>query len=128
MRGEDTPIMLHSFLHIKRAKSVILVFPEGHLDWKSVIKIMPGSVVENQGVARASSHMEPYQEEEHVGVTVDDANVDCDLRDPIGDCLAIDIGAAMQEEDIEICEEGRSQSESDSDTSESSEFVNSDVD
>ena len=40
----------------------------------------------------------------------------------------IDIGAAMHEEDIEIRSEGRSDTESDSDTSESSEFVNSDVD
>ena len=72
--------------------------------------------------------MVPYQEEEHVGVTVDDAIVDCDLRDPIGDCLVIDISAAMQEKDIDICTEGRSDTESDSDTSESSEFVNSDVD
>src|SRR4051812_49217295 len=103
-------------------------FPEGHPGWKSVIKITPRSVVSNQGVERASSHMEPYQEGEHVGVTVDDAIVDYDLRDPIRDCLVIDIGAAMQEEDIEICQEGRAESESDSDTSESSEFVNSDVD
>ena len=51
--------------------------------------------------------MVPYQEEEHVGVTVDDAIVDCDLRDPIGDVLVIDIGAAIQEEDIEICSSGR---------------------
>ena len=85
----------------------------------SVIKITPRNVVANQGVARASPHMEPYQEEEHVGVTVDDAIVDCDLSDPIGDALVIDIGAAMQEEEIDICSSGRSDTESDSDTSES---------
>src|SRR3954467_2054484 len=94
-------------------------FSEGHPGWKSVIKIMPRNIVANQGVERASSHMTPYQEEEQVGVTVDDAIVDCDLRDPIGDCLVIDIGAAMQEEEIEICSSGRSDTESDSDTSES---------
>src|SRR3954466_10951112 len=53
-------------------------FPEGHSGWKSVIKITPRSVVAKQGVERASSHMAPYQEEEHVGVTVDDAIVDYD--------------------------------------------------
>jgi len=103
-------------------------FPEGHSDWMSVIKITPRSVVANQGVARASPHMEPYQEEEQVGVTVDDAIVDCDLSDPIGDALVIDIDAAMQERETDICSSGRSESESDSDTSESSEFVNSDAD
>jgi len=102
-------------------------FPEGHFDWKSVIKITPRSVVANQGVARASSHMEPYQEDEHVGVTVYDVFVDCDLSDPIGDALVIDIGAAMEDEETDICSSGRSATESDSDTSESSEFVNSDV-
>ena len=40
----------------------------------------------------------------------------------------IDFGAAMQEEDIEICSSGRSDTESDLDMSESSEFVNCDVD
>ena len=89
----------------------------------SVIKITPRSVVANQGVARASPHMEPYQEEEQVGVTVDDAIVDCDLRDPIGDCLVIDIGAVMQEQDIEICSEGRSDTESDSHTSKSDTII-----
>ena len=41
-------------------------FSEGHPGWKSVIKITPRSVVANQGVERASSHMAPYPEEEHV--------------------------------------------------------------
>ena len=94
----------------------------------SVIKVTPRSVVANQGVARASSHIEPYQKDEHVGVTVDDAIVGCDLSDPIGDALMIDIDAAMQERETDICSSGRSESELDSDTSESSEFVNSDAD
>ena len=61
-------------------------------------------------------------------VTVDDAIVDCDLRDPIDDALVIDIGAAIQEEDIETCSSGHSDIESDSDTSESSKFVNTEED
>ena len=71
--------------------------------------------------------MEPYQEEEQVGVTVDDATVDCGLSDPIGDALVIDIGAAMEDEETDICSSGRSDTESESDTSKSSEFVDSDV-
>ena len=102
--------------------------PEGHPDWLSVIKVTPRSVVANKGVARASSHIEPFQEDEHVGVTVADTIVGCDLSDPIGDALVIDIDAAMQERETDICSSGRSESESDSDTSESSEFVNSDAD
>src|SRR4051812_2274586 len=58
----------------------------------------------------------------------EDAIVGCDLSDPIGDALVIDIDAAMQERETDICSSGRSESESDSDTSESSEFVNSDAD
>ena len=77
-------------------------FPEGHSGWKSIIKITLRSVVANQEVERASSHMAPYQEKEHVGVNVDDAIVDCDLRDPIGDALVIDKRAALQEEKLKF--------------------------
>jgi hypothetical protein len=102
-------------------------FPEGHSGWMSVMKITPRSVVANQGVERATSHTAPYQEEEHVGVIVDDAIVDCDLWDPIGDGLYIDLDAALQEEDIEICSSGRSDLDPASDASES-EFENTDED
>src|SRR4051812_42765714 len=98
-------------------------FSERHSGWKIVVKIMPRIVVANQGVEQASSHMTPYQEEEHVDVIVIDAIIDCDLRDPIGDALLIDIDAALQEVDIEIYSSGRSDLESDPDTSES-EFEN----
>src|SRR4051812_39636986 len=86
----DPFIFAHQACQVYYARS-----PEGDSDWRTVIKITPRSIVANQGVARASPHMEPYQEEEQVGVTVDDATVDCDLSDPIGDALVIDIGAAM---------------------------------
>src|SRR5436189_2566890 len=114
--------MIHSFFSHQACQVYYTSFSAGHSGWKSVIKIMPRSVVANQGVERASSHMAPYQEEKHVGITVDDAIIDCDLRDLIGDALLIDIDAALQEEEIEICSSGRSDLESDPDTSECSEF------
>src|SRR5436189_2926042 len=107
--------MIHSFFSHQACQVYYTSFSAGHSGWKSVIKITPRNVVANQGIERASSHMAPYQEEEHVGVTVDDVIVDCDLRDPIGDSLVIDIGAAIREKDIEICSSGHSDIESDSD-------------
>jgi hypothetical protein len=103
-------------------------FPEGHVGWKSVIKITPRSVVANKGVEREQQqYVAPFQEEQIVGVQVNDADVDGDLRDHIGECLFIDLDELIQEEDNEICSSGRSDPESDADTSES-EFEDTDED
>src|SRR3954463_14147355 len=83
----DPFIFAHQACHVYYTR-----FSEGHSGWKNVIKITPRSIFANQGVERASSHIAPHQEEEHIGVTVDDAIVDCDLRERVGDALVIDTG------------------------------------
>ena len=78
-------------------------FPEGRKDWKSVVRITARSVVEEGSVQLAA-----FQDDDIIGVNVDDRPVDYHLRDPDGDDEPIiNIGAALEEPNIESCSSGR---------------------
>jgi len=83
-------------------------FPEGRKDWQSVVRITARSVVEEGSVQLAA-----FQDDDIIGVNVDDRPVDYHLRDPDGDDEPIiNIGAALEEPDIESSSSGRSDDES----------------
>ena len=109
MRREDTKsAMIHSYLRTKRVRFITLVLiSEGHKGWKSVVRIAARSVVDER-----SSQLAAVQEDDIIGVIVEDTDVDCRLRDPDGDDEPINVGAALEEPDIESCLSGRSDDES----------------
>jgi hypothetical protein len=81
-------------------------FPEGHRGWKSVVRIAARSVVDEESLQLAA-----VQDDEIIGVNVEDTDVDCHLRDPDGDDEPINVGAAQEEEEEESCSSGRSDDE-----------------
>src|SRR4051812_44678861 len=83
-------------------------FPEGHRGWKSVVRIAARSVVDEGSLQLAA-----FQDDDIIGVNVDDTDVIYRLRDPDGDDESIiNVGAALEEPDIESSFSGRSDDES----------------
>src|SRR3954470_3630013 len=79
-------------------------FSEGHRGWKSVVRIAARSVVDE-----GSLQLADFQDDDIIGVNMDNTDVDYHLRDPNGDNESIiNVSAALEEPDIESSSSGRS--------------------